>query len=80
MAEVTVTGGKVGVDVIQRRADVDTLYRLWIDKGRGKYKAIDIEREDVEHVLKMIQSTLGGARSNRNAARTLRRRYARQTE
>jgi hypothetical protein len=66
MAEVDVRGGRVGLDAVVRMNLDQTrsrIFRLWIDKGNGKYRAIDITRLDVEHVLKMIQGTLGGARS-----------------
>lgn len=63
MSEVVVTGGKIGVDALSRSrlGSTGDSFRLWIDKGRGKYRAIDISRDDLERTLKMIGGLLGGA-------------------
>lgn len=65
MAEITTEHGKVGVESISSRRKFQPEsapdYRLWIDRGRGKYGAMEITYSELKRLHKMIGGVLGGS-------------------
>lgn len=61
MAEITTEHGKVGVESIRLKRGLDLNFRLWIDRGRGKYGALELNYSELQRLRKMIGGVLGGA-------------------
>ena len=49
----------------------DVVYRLWIDKGRGKYRTVEITYAEMQRLHKMIGGVLGGSRSKPSRRRSV---------
>lgn len=63
MAETTTEHGKLGVEPLSIKRGLEIYYRLWIDRGRGKYGAVEINHSELQRLHKMIGGVLGGAQS-----------------
>lgn len=61
MAEILTEHGKIGIEPIRVRKDVDVTFRLWIDRGRGKYGAIEISHGELQQLIKIAGGVLGGS-------------------
>jgi hypothetical protein len=67
MAEIHTLNGTLGVESISSRRkfhpESEPSFRLWIDRGRGKYGALQITYAELERFHKMLSGVLGGSHS-----------------
>lgn len=63
MAETSTENGNIGVEPLSSKREMEIHYRVWIDRGRGKYGAIEITHSDLQRFHKMIGGMLGGAKA-----------------
>lgn len=61
--EVHTDNGNVGIEPLKLKQGLEIHYRMWIDRGRGKYGAIEITHSDLQRLHKMIGGMLGGAKA-----------------
>jgi len=57
MAMFQATNAMIGLDVLE----TGSLYRLWLDKGAGKYRSLEITHADLQKLLVMLGGVAGGS-------------------
>lgn len=58
MPQVNSPLGSIGIEIV-RQGDS---FRIWIDKGRGKYISLDLSTTEFEHVRTLFASFDGGVK------------------